>query len=1254
MALLPWLWVVGSPVTFATLSLGLVGTGRLRRRSEPLVEGPIVDSLARLRRALGIGQRVGVAVCDSLVSPVLVGIVRPMILLPPAALTGWSPEEVEMVLLHELAHVRRWDNLVNLLQRIVESLLFFHPCVWWVSSWVRRDREECCDAVVVRHTAQPQAYAELLVALAANGPQLSAAASLAMARHPLGGRIRRILKLEEEPMLVSRKMMGLIVCGALALVLAAPLLLSTGGIELQANEPASGYVDSTSEETIDEDYVAVEDALPQESEQYVAEETAADPVIARVYALDSSAVDQEVTEYLQTLQGLSEFRVATIEGKQSVVVAATQNAHEQLSELLEEKRGGAAKSLFPTLEEQMAADLAYKILGFELEKLTEEELARVKKFGYGGGLRVAFTLDDQAGGFGGGRGGSQHFGPGDLLVGLHVWPTETLTQVNEILQREDLSRLTPLKYYVIRSVTVREAEAEEQERQPESQESDPFGGFGGLGGMGGEFGGGFGGGMGGRGRRAPVKVVDKLVTGRFTPNMQAWSNEQQVLRLERQRKQSQQYWPTPENWSDAESSPQGNNERIPDTGQTKLLYGKRTFAMWKSQWRRDLSIGFRVEAVEAFVAFANAGVGKEAVDEILEIAQQYPWESIGVNELIQPVQEACVAVFQERQILPELAVETVVSQAKTKDPNLRAFFPYVLRRMAGWSAEANETLRAAFPDVKLRTFKQIEAERNQLFGTASPFDSSFSNATVVAAAQDSVAGTLRISTASEKQQVLKYHGNTLQQWLAQLQEKDRGNRLNAMDALARFARRDEENAVEIYHALLETLQTDLDQNIQLKSIEVLSKLPEASWRRETLGIVLEIGGQETHPYAEQLLNSFRYFTAEDVVPAVLAAAKHEDPQVRQFAELVAEDWTRTNSKLSGEFQQAFPEMEIPSPQAKKEITPSIQEEIIFAGRPFAQWKRNWRQDISPEFRQQAIDAFVTYANSGMADEAIEQILQIAGSYRWDDWGSSDSLISNLRETCAKVFTNQRIPLQTALAALIEARDSENEQIINFAKYVASSLADQSRQTNRLLREAFPDTQISSYEQQVVWATLEQGFGRDLEARLNHARQTFGPASEDWSTLRIPNSQNPEGPQEEKLLYRKGSYEEWKKKWRSNVDGNELASAAASIAAFAYRDLAEDAIDELISLAGRLPWDDMPAQSLGHNPQHATCILAFAILPLEKALEAVEKAKGSDNPFVPFAVVTLARRSAEANERLRKEFPEIEIPPYKAATGDAAG
>ena len=163
--------------------------------------------------------RVTVAVCDRIAAPVLIGILRPIILLPPAALTGWSPDEIEMVLLHELAHVRRWDNLVNLLQRIVESLLFFHPAVWLISqlgpprtrSLLRRTRRRAA-------RNRPHAYAEMLVALAAQMPRsvlFHPAASSAMAAGPLRSRIRRILQLEDDPMLVSGKSFAMVFGGLL-------------------------------------------------------------------------------------------------------------------------------------------------------------------------------------------------------------------------------------------------------------------------------------------------------------------------------------------------------------------------------------------------------------------------------------------------------------------------------------------------------------------------------------------------------------------------------------------------------------------------------------------------------------------------------------------------------------------------------------------------------------------------------------------------------------------------------------------------------------------------------------------------------------------------------------------------------------------------------------------------------------------------------------------------------------------------------
>ncbi|HEX4412131.1 MAG TPA: M56 family metallopeptidase, partial [Lacipirellulaceae bacterium] len=203
--------------------------------------------LSHLATSLRISRRVAVAVCDRVASPVLIGIVRPMILLPPAALTGWSPDEIEMVLLHELAHVRRWDNLVNLLQRCLESLLFFHPAVWLISAWVRSEREACCDATVVARTNRPHAYAELLVALAAQLPRsvlFHPAASSAMSAGPLRSRIRQILKMEDDPMLISGKSLA---CALGAIALTATLATIYAPRIGQAEEAKTASKDASEE-----------------------------------------------------------------------------------------------------------------------------------------------------------------------------------------------------------------------------------------------------------------------------------------------------------------------------------------------------------------------------------------------------------------------------------------------------------------------------------------------------------------------------------------------------------------------------------------------------------------------------------------------------------------------------------------------------------------------------------------------------------------------------------------------------------------------------------------------------------------------------------------------------------------------------------------------------------------------------------------------------------------------------------------------
>ncbi|MCC6491498.1 MAG: M56 family metallopeptidase, partial [Pirellulales bacterium] len=242
---LPWIWLVGAPLTFALLAAGLIGSDRLRRRGTPIVSGAPYEACQRLQTALRITRRVSLAACDCVAQPVLIGIVRPLVLLPAAALSGWTPEELQMVLVHELAHVRRWDNLVNLVQRIIESLLFFHPAVWLVSRQVRRDREECCDAVVVRHTGRRREYAELLLGIAAavprgQAPRLTSGAFAAyspMASHPLAGRIRRILTIEEEPMGITRRTLAAMI--GLPLVAVAATVYTAAADEEASNPPPS-------------------------------------------------------------------------------------------------------------------------------------------------------------------------------------------------------------------------------------------------------------------------------------------------------------------------------------------------------------------------------------------------------------------------------------------------------------------------------------------------------------------------------------------------------------------------------------------------------------------------------------------------------------------------------------------------------------------------------------------------------------------------------------------------------------------------------------------------------------------------------------------------------------------------------------------------------------------------------------------------------------------------------------------------------
>lgn len=156
-------YLLGVSLMFTRTLLGLSGTRRLRRDAQPLTDPVFLEAVRRRARQFNLRSAPVVAYCNRVAVPALVGLWRPMILLPTVLATGLTPEQLELVIVHELAHIRRWDNAWLIVQRTIESILFFHPAVWYISRRMSIERELCCDEMVVATAAKPSQYAESLL-----------------------------------------------------------------------------------------------------------------------------------------------------------------------------------------------------------------------------------------------------------------------------------------------------------------------------------------------------------------------------------------------------------------------------------------------------------------------------------------------------------------------------------------------------------------------------------------------------------------------------------------------------------------------------------------------------------------------------------------------------------------------------------------------------------------------------------------------------------------------------------------------------------------------------------------------------------------------------------------------------------------------------------------------------------------------------------------------------------------------------------
>ena len=197
---IPWcvaIWLGGVGLLVVRLMFHWVQLRRMATQYVRPLESRWQVLTSHMLDAFEIGRAVQFMESQLADVPCVIGWMKPVVLVPTAVMTNLTPTEVEALLIHELVHIKRWDDVINLAQTVVETLLFYHPVVWWISSQIRAERENCCDDVASALIGDRLAYSRALVAAAevATRTQPSKVA-LAATGGELTSRIRRLVGLD--------------------------------------------------------------------------------------------------------------------------------------------------------------------------------------------------------------------------------------------------------------------------------------------------------------------------------------------------------------------------------------------------------------------------------------------------------------------------------------------------------------------------------------------------------------------------------------------------------------------------------------------------------------------------------------------------------------------------------------------------------------------------------------------------------------------------------------------------------------------------------------------------------------------------------------------------------------------------------------------------------------------------------------------------------------------------------------------------
>lgn len=223
-------WLIGVVVFLIRLIGGWVYLQQLKQTAIRITDNQLLQTVDNLKDLLNIRSTVRIVETARITVPMVIGVLKPVVLLPIGLATGLSLREIEAVLAHELAHVQRADYAVNLLQSVIEVLFFFHPALWWLSARVREERELCCDDVAVQICGDGRILAQALAQVEEFAQTPVLAMALASERKQLLHRVRRMLGVPVKPVVSNARLAGL--------TLATLLLLSVSvyAVQQKANK----------------------------------------------------------------------------------------------------------------------------------------------------------------------------------------------------------------------------------------------------------------------------------------------------------------------------------------------------------------------------------------------------------------------------------------------------------------------------------------------------------------------------------------------------------------------------------------------------------------------------------------------------------------------------------------------------------------------------------------------------------------------------------------------------------------------------------------------------------------------------------------------------------------------------------------------------------------------------------------------------------------------------------------------------------